>query len=61
MVAAVTARDEWPLPAETPDWWRDKPPTDAQLEQMREEYEREQIASAQSEAAFLANQQEFRK
>ena len=57
----MNARDPWPLPAEVPQWWRDRPLTPEQIEQMREEYEREQIASAQSEAAFEANVKEYRK
>ena len=35
--------------------------SDDDLERMREEYERGEIASAQSEAAEVAAQQEFRK
>ena len=34
--------------------------TEALRERQREEYEREQIATAQSEAAFAAMQQEYR-
>ncbi len=39
-------RDPWPLPAEVPAWWADRPLTPEQLEAMREEYEREQIDGA---------------
>jgi hypothetical protein len=53
--------DTWPLPAEVPAWWRDRPLTAEQLEQMREEYEQAQIEDAKSAAAFEANQQEYRK
>lgn len=39
-----------------PEWWTDPPiPEDM----TREQYEREQIASAQSEAAWAANIKEF--
>lgn len=32
-----------------PEWWRDQPLTGEQMEQMREDYERGEIESAQSE------------
>jgi hypothetical protein len=48
-------------PADVPAWWRDQPLTPDQIDAMREEYEREQIASEQSEAAFAANVQEHSK
>ncbi len=54
-------RDQWPLPAEVPAWWADRPLTPEHLEAMREEYEREQIETARSEAAFEANSKEYSK
>jgi hypothetical protein len=48
-------------PADVPAWWRDQPMTPEQIDAMREEYELEQIASAQSDAAFAANVKEFSK
>ena len=45
-----------------PAWWIDTMKlTDEQLEKLREQYEREQIESAQGEADFAAIQQEYRK
>jgi hypothetical protein len=60
----MNAIDQWPLPAEVADWWRDRPLTVAQLaqlDQMAEEYAREQMATAQSEAAFADNVKEFNR
>jgi hypothetical protein len=58
----MNARDEWPAPAETPQWWRDWAAlTDAEKDALGDQYQREQIASAQSEQAQEANQQEHRK
>lgn len=48
--------------ADAPQWWRDWIAlTPEQIDAMADEYQREQIASAQSEAAFEANKQEFNK
>ena len=57
----MNAIDPWPLPEETPQWWADRPLTAEQLDAMAEEYAREQMATAQSEAAFEANQKEFKR
>lgn len=56
----MNTRDPWPLPAETPDWWANwKTLTPEQIDALADAYQREQIASAQSEQAFAANQQEY--
>ena len=57
----MNARDDWPLPEEMPAWWSDRPLTDAELDQWAEEYAREQMATAQSEAAFADNVKEFNR
>jgi hypothetical protein len=48
-------------PADVPAWWRDQPLTPEQIDAMHEQYAKEQIASAQSEAAFAANVKEFNR
>jgi hypothetical protein len=50
-----------PSDYEPPDWWRDRPLTDAELDAMAQEYAREQMATAQSEAAHEANIKEHSK
>lgn len=57
----MNALDTWPLPEEVPEWWLQKPMTPEQLELMREAYERDQIADAQSAEDYAANVKEFRK
>lgn len=57
----MNTRDEWPMPSEVPDWRRDRPLTAEQLDQMAEQYAKEQMMTAQSEAAFQANVKEFKK
>lgn len=57
----MNAREEWPLPSETPDWWRDRPLTPEEQDAMAEEYARDQIAAAQSEAAWAAFVKEYAK
>jgi hypothetical protein len=53
--------DDWPLPAETPDWWATWATlTDAQKDAMAQAYALEQMAAAQSDAAFDANVREHR-
>jgi hypothetical protein len=55
-------RDPWADFAEVfADEMKVQPLTDAQLEALREEYERAQIDSAQSEAAMAANIKEYAK
>ena len=57
----MNAREDWPLASEAPEWWRtwdaDKwaAMTPESLEAMREEYERAEIADAQSAADYAAN------
>lgn len=47
----MNARDEWPAPEDTADWWRDWCAlTDEQKDAMADEYQREQIETARSEA-----------
>ena len=58
----MTARDDWPAPKDVPNWWDALEfLTPERIEQMREEYEREQIATARSEQAMADNQQEHAK
>jgi hypothetical protein len=44
----MNTRDDWPLPADVQENLYHWPLTPDELEAMREQYEREQIASAQS-------------
>ena len=37
-------REEWPLPSETPEWWRDRPLTPAEQDALAEEYAKGQTA-----------------
>lgn len=61
----MNARTEpWPRADEVAQWWADRamaPPTPEHLEAMREEYEREAIADAQSAAEYAANLKEHAK
>jgi hypothetical protein len=58
----MNARDDWPLPADVPDWWANYwQLTPEQMDAMAEEYAREQMATAQSEAAFADNVKEHSK
>ena len=58
----MNAPDPWPLPAETPDWWANWAAlTDAQKDAMAQAYALEQMATAQSEAAFSDNVKEFNR
>lgn len=55
------SRNDWPASADIPQWWMTQPLTPEQMEAMREEYEREQIASAKSEADQAALHKEYSK
>ena len=57
----MNAPDTWPLAEEVPDWWLNKPMTPEQLELMREAYERDQIADAQSAEDYAANVRSYSK
>ena len=57
----MTARDAWDDFAEVFAEELAAPLTPAQMDAMADEYQRDAIASAQSEAAFAANVKEFSK
>lgn len=57
----MNTREEWPLPSETPPWWLHWPLTPEQLDEMAAEYQREAIASAQSEAVQAAITKEMNR
>jgi hypothetical protein len=57
----VNARDDWPAAEDVADWWLQRPLTPDELQALADEYQYEQIASAQSDAAFAANVKEYNK